>query len=182
MGSIPLSHYLFRSSRFLLPPASDLAENHPLVFVLPLCTINTDSPRYISPQLICTGHLVPRTDKMAHLFISDEEFSRHSNDAAFLAEKADVFIQGLRSELETVRAEADAASITAEQTCSLLDQKFLSLSAEFSDLQSQNAQLQTTLELRLSELAEVKSQKHQLNLLSVRILFFPLSLHSFTHM
>ncbi|CAK9308499.1 unnamed protein product [Citrullus colocynthis] len=104
---------------------------------------------------------------MAHLFISDEEFSRHSNDAAFLAEKADVFIQGLRSELETVRAEADAASITAEQTCSLLDQKFLSLSAEFSDLQSQNAQLQTTLELRLSELAEVKSQKHQLNLLSI---------------
>ncbi|XP_050942483.1 nuclear-pore anchor isoform X1 [Cucumis melo] len=104
---------------------------------------------------------------MAHLFISDEEFSRHSDDAAFLAEKADVFIQGLRSELETVRAQADAASITAEQTCSLLDQKFLSLSAEFSDLQSQNAQLQTTLELRLSELAEVKSQKHQLNLLSL---------------
>ncbi|XP_050941525.1 nuclear-pore anchor-like isoform X2 [Cucumis melo] len=104
---------------------------------------------------------------MAHLFISDEEFSRHSDDAAFLAEKADVFIQGLRSELETVRAQADAASITAEQTCSLLDQKFLSLSAEFSDLQSQNAQLQTTLELRLSELAEVKSQKHQLNLLSI---------------
>uniref|UniRef100_A0A0A0K927 NUA/TPR/MLP1-2-like domain-containing protein n=1 Tax=Cucumis sativus TaxID=3659 RepID=A0A0A0K927_CUCSA len=104
---------------------------------------------------------------MAHLFISDEEFSRHSDDAAFLAEKADAFIQGLRSELETVRAQADAASITAEQTCSLLDQKFLSLSAEFSDLQSQNAQLQTTLELRLSELAEVKSQKHQLNLLSI---------------
>lgn len=109
---------------------------------------------------------------MAHLFISDEEFSRHSNDAAFIAEKADAFIQGLYSELETVRAQADAASITAEQTCSLLDQKFLSLSAEFSDLQSQNAQLQTTLELRLSELAEVKSQTHQLNLLSVRTLFF----------
>ncbi|XP_022142171.1 nuclear-pore anchor isoform X2 [Momordica charantia] len=104
---------------------------------------------------------------MAHLFISDEEFSRHSNDAAFMAEKADAFIKGLYSELETVRAQADAASITAEQTCSLLDQKFLSLSAEFSDLQSQNAQLQTTLELRLSELAEVKSQKHQLNLLSI---------------
>ncbi|XP_022969371.1 nuclear-pore anchor isoform X2 [Cucurbita maxima] len=104
---------------------------------------------------------------MAHLFISDEEFSRHSNDAAFIAEKADAFIQGLYSELETVRAQADAASITAEQTCSLLDQKFLSLSAEFSDLQSQNAQLQTTLELRLSELAEVKSQTHQLNLLSI---------------
>lgn len=117
---------------------------------------------------------------MTHLFISDEDFSRHSNDVAFIAQKADSFIQGLHSELETVRAQADAASITAEQTCSLLDQKFLSLSAEFSDLQSQNAQLHTTHELRLSELAEVKSQKHQLSLLSVRTLFFfSFSLHLF---
>lgn len=101
------------------------------------------------------------------LFISDDELARHSNDVGYVAAKADDFIRGLQAELETVRAAADAAAITAEQTCSLLEQKFLSLSSEFSKLESQNAQLQSSLDARLSELAEVQAQKHQLHLQSV---------------
>ncbi|OAY26505.1 nuclear-pore anchor [Manihot esculenta] len=101
------------------------------------------------------------------LFISDDELARHSNDVGYVAAKADDFIRGLQAELETVRAAADAAAITAEQTCSLLEQKFLSLSSEFSKLESQNAQLQSSLDARLSELAEVQAQKHQLHLQSI---------------
>ncbi|XP_050233770.1 nuclear-pore anchor [Mercurialis annua] len=101
------------------------------------------------------------------LFISDDELSRHSNDASFIAAKADDFIKSLQAELESVKAAADAAAITAEQTCSLLEQKFLSLSSEFSNLESQNAQLQSSLDDRLSELAEVQAQKHQLHLQSI---------------
>ncbi|KAF5728160.1 nuclear-pore anchor isoform X1 [Tripterygium wilfordii] len=101
------------------------------------------------------------------LFISDEELSRLSGDALYVAEKAEVYIRGVHGELETVRAQADAAAITAEQTCSLLEQKYLSLSAEFTQLESQNTQLRSSLDDNLSELANVKSQKHQLHLQSI---------------
>ncbi|CAK7326022.1 unnamed protein product [Dovyalis caffra] len=100
-------------------------------------------------------------------FITDDDLARHANDASYVAAKADEFIRGLQSELETVRAAADAAAITAEQTCSLLEQKFLSLSTEFSKLESQNAQLQSSLDDRLSELAQAQAQKHQLHLQSI---------------
>lgn len=102
-----------------------------------------------------------------HIFITDDDLARHSNDASYVAAKADEFIRGLQSELENVRAAADAASITAEQTCSLLEQKFLALSTEFSKLESQNAQLQSSLDDRLSELAQAQAQKHQLHLQSI---------------
>lgn len=102
-----------------------------------------------------------------HIFITDDDLARHSNDASYVAAKADEFIRGLQSELENVRAAADAASITAEQTCSLLEQKFLALSTEFSKLESQNAQLQSSLDDRLSELAQAHAQKHQLHLQSI---------------
>lgn len=102
-----------------------------------------------------------------HIFITDDDLARHSNDASYVAVKADEFIRGLQSELENVRAAADAASITAEQTCSLLEQKFLALSTEFSKLESQNAQLQSSLDDRLSELAQAQAQKHQLHLQSI---------------
>ncbi|PKI65564.1 hypothetical protein CRG98_014064 [Punica granatum] len=98
------------------------------------------------------------------LFLSDEEFARCSGDAALVAERADDFIRKLLKELETVKAESDAASITAEQTCSLLEQKYLSLSSEFSELQSKCAQFQSSLDQRLSELADVQAQTHQLRL------------------
>ncbi|ONI11781.1 hypothetical protein PRUPE_4G125000 [Prunus persica] len=101
------------------------------------------------------------------LFVSDEDFSRHGNDATWVADKADAFIRDLQTELETFRAQNDAASITAEQTCSLLEQKYLSLSDEFSKLESQYSQLQSSLDHRLSEVAELQSQKHQLHLQSI---------------
>ncbi|WCJ28442.1 nuclear pore anchor [Euphorbia peplus] len=101
------------------------------------------------------------------IFISDDEFSRHSDDVSYVSAKADEFIRNLQVHLDTVKAAADAASITAEQTCSLLEQKFLSLSSDFSSLEAQNAQLQKSLDDRLSELADVQAQKHQLHLQSI---------------
>lgn len=101
------------------------------------------------------------------LFLTDEEFERCSHDPILVAEKADAFIRQLYNQLETVKAQADAASITAEQTCSLLEQKYVSLSSEFSALQSQQSQLNSSLDQRLSELAQLQADKHQLHLLSV---------------
>ncbi|KAG6625188.1 nuclear-pore anchor-like isoform X1 [Carya illinoinensis] len=101
------------------------------------------------------------------LFLSDEEFSQCAEDGAAVAEKADAFIAELYKEVEIVRARADASAITAEQTCSLLEQKYLSLSEEFSKLESQNAQLHSSLDQRLSDLAQVQAQKYQLQLQSI---------------
>ncbi|CAI0378074.1 unnamed protein product [Linum tenue] len=101
------------------------------------------------------------------LFITDDELARYSNDAPHVAARADDYIRRLQTELDTVKAAADANAVTAEQTCSLLEHKFLSLSTEFSTLQSQNALLQSTLDERLSELAEAQAQKHQLHLQSM---------------
>ncbi|BAT93110.1 hypothetical protein VIGAN_07201200 [Vigna angularis var. angularis] len=101
------------------------------------------------------------------LFLSDEEFSRCSGDGAAVAAKADAFIRGLLHELDTVRAKADAADINAEQNCSLIEQKYLSLTAEFSKLEAHVADLQSSLSQRLRELAEVQSQNHQIQLQSV---------------
>ncbi|RDY07361.1 Nuclear-pore anchor, partial [Mucuna pruriens] len=101
------------------------------------------------------------------LFLSDEEFSRCSGDSTAVAAKADAFIRGLLHELDTVRAKADAADINAEQNCSLIEQKYLSLAAEFSKLESHVADLQSSLDQRLCEISEAQSQNHQLQLQSV---------------
>lgn len=103
------------------------------------------------------------------LFLSDEEFSRCSGDGAAVAAKADAFIRGLLHELDTVRAKADAADINAEQNCSLIEQKYLSLAAEFSKLEAHVADLQSSLTQRLRELTEAQSQNHQIQLQLVRI-------------
>ncbi|XP_047326588.1 nuclear-pore anchor-like [Impatiens glandulifera] len=95
------------------------------------------------------------------LFLTDEEFDQCSNDASLVSEKADSFIRQLYAEHETVKAMAAAASITAEQTCSILEQKYVSLSSEFNQIETQNAQLNTTLEQRLSDLTQVQAEKHQ---------------------
>ncbi|XP_010429808.1 PREDICTED: nuclear-pore anchor-like isoform X3 [Camelina sativa] len=102
------------------------------------------------------------------LFMPDEELARLSSDAAsVVAERADEYIRKIYADLDSVRAKADAASITAEQTCSLLEQKYLSLSQDFSSLESQNAKLQSDLDDRLAELAQSQAQKHQLHLQSI---------------
>lgn len=105
------------------------------------------------------------------IFLSDEEFSRCSHDGALVAEKADSYIRDLYNQLETVKAQADAASITAEQTCSMLEQKYVSLFGEFTALQSQHAQLQASLDQRLSEIAQLQADKHQTYLQSVSFCF-----------
>lgn len=102
------------------------------------------------------------------LFISDEEFSRCSNDAAAVANKADAYIRGLLNELETVKAKADASDINAEQNCSLIEQKYLSLTAEFSKLESRVAELQSTLDQRVAELSEAQAKTQQIHLQAVR--------------
>ncbi|KAL0867351.1 hypothetical protein Bca101_046469 [Brassica carinata] len=105
------------------------------------------------------------------LFMPDDELARlSSSDSAasvVVAERADEYIRKLYAELDSVRAKADAASITAEQTCSLLEQKYLSLSHDFASLESRNAQLQSDLDGRLAELAESQAEKHQLHLQSI---------------
>lgn len=106
------------------------------------------------------------------IFLSDEEFSRCSHDGALVAEKADSYIKDLYNQLETVKAQADAASITAEQTCSMLEQKYVSLSGEFSALQSQHAQLQASLDQRVAEIAQLQADKRQTYLQSVSFFVF----------
>ncbi|KAI8006954.1 Nuclear-pore anchor [Camellia lanceoleosa] len=101
------------------------------------------------------------------LFASEEEYERCSHDASLVAEKADTFIKEVYNQLETVKAQADAAAITAEQTCSLLEQKYVSLSSDFAKLESQNSQLNSALQQRLSELAQVQAGKHQIHLKSI---------------
>ncbi|KAK3218786.1 hypothetical protein Dsin_012756 [Dipteronia sinensis] len=98
------------------------------------------------------------------LFISDEELSRLSGDSSSVAARADAYIRDIQSQLDTVQARADAASITAEQTCALLEQKYISLSEEFSKLESQHLQLQNSIDQRVQELAQVQAEKHQLHL------------------
>ncbi|OMO78486.1 putative Nucleoprotein TPR, partial [Corchorus capsularis] len=101
------------------------------------------------------------------LFISEEELSRLSNDAVMVAERADAYIRETYGELEAAKTKADADAITAEQSCSLLEQKLLSISRELSDLHAENAQLQSSLDERVAELAQAQAQKHQLHLQSI---------------
>ncbi|KAL3614899.1 hypothetical protein CASFOL_040560 [Castilleja foliolosa] len=101
------------------------------------------------------------------LFISEEEFRQCSGDAGLVAEKADAFIRELFGQIETVKAEADATSITLEQNCSLIEQKYMSISAEYSSIQSQHSELNSSLEQRTSELAQLQSEKQQLLLQSI---------------
>ncbi|CAH1431370.1 unnamed protein product [Lactuca virosa] len=101
------------------------------------------------------------------LFLSDEEYARCSHDPSLIAQKADAYIRELYNQLETEKAQYDASSITAEQTCSILEQKYVSLKSEFTTLQSQHSQLNSTLEERVSELAQLQADKHQIYLQSI---------------
>ncbi|KAL8224372.1 hypothetical protein R6Q57_019847 [Mikania cordata] len=101
------------------------------------------------------------------LFLSDEEYARCSDDPSLISQKADAFIRELYNQLETEKAQYDASSITAEQTCSLLEQKYVSLHSEFVTLQSQHSQLSSTLEERVSEVAQIQADKNQIYLQSI---------------
>ncbi|KAI3770732.1 hypothetical protein L6452_01875 [Arctium lappa] len=92
--------------------------------------------------------------------------SVRSHDPSLTAQKADAYIRELYNQLEIEKAHYDASSITAEQTCSLLEQKYVSLKYEFTMLQSQHSQLNSTFEKRVSELAQIQADKHQVYLQS----------------
>ncbi|XP_078175227.1 nuclear pore anchor isoform X2 [Carex rostrata] len=101
------------------------------------------------------------------LFLSEEEFRALSHDAGAVAERADAAIRDLRRQLETVKAEADAASISSEQTCAILEQRYDALSADLDLLRSENAQLAASSERHASVLAEAQAENHQLHLKAI---------------
>lgn len=109
------------------------------------------------------------------LFISDEELRLLGGDTAAVAERADAAIRELRRQVDTVRAEADAAAIAAEQTCALLEQRYASLSAEFDRSQAEAAELTAAAERRAAELASSQAEIHQLRIQAVRTLGFQLN-------
>ncbi|GJV00733.1 hypothetical protein Tco_1330003 [Tanacetum coccineum] len=89
------------------------------------------------------------------LFLTDEEYTRYSHDPSLITQKADSFIKNLYNQLETEKAQFDAQSIIAEQTCALLEQKYVSLKGEFDSLQLRCDELKSAAEDRLSEVANV---------------------------
>ncbi|KAJ0545406.1 hypothetical protein HanIR_Chr08g0349531 [Helianthus annuus] len=101
------------------------------------------------------------------LFLSDEEYARCNHDPSLITQKADAYIRELHNQLDTEKSQHDAASVTAEQTCSLLEHKYVSLKSEFDTLQAQCSQLSSSLEERVSEVAQIQADKHQIYLQSI---------------
>lgn len=102
------------------------------------------------------------------LFISDSELHSLGSDLPSVVQRADSFIHDLLQQLETHKARADAASITAEQSCAIIEQKFLALSSQFKQLEHEKAQLDSALEQRSAELAQAQAQLHKLELESMK--------------
>ncbi|KAG6479091.1 hypothetical protein ZIOFF_062550 [Zingiber officinale] len=100
-------------------------------------------------------------------FLSEEEFRLLSDDAAAVAERAESALRDLHRQVDTVRAESDAASIAAEQNCALLEQRYEALSSDLARVQAENAQLSESLEQRLSEIAAALAEKHQLHIKAI---------------
>ncbi|XP_074591609.1 nuclear-pore anchor-like isoform X2 [Curcuma longa] len=101
------------------------------------------------------------------LFLSEEEFRLISDDAAAVAERADAAIRDLHRQLDTLKAESDASSISTEQNCALLEQRYETLSSDFARVRAENAQLSASLEKRLLEIADAQAEKHQLHLKAI---------------
>lgn len=101
------------------------------------------------------------------LFMSDAEFQREKDNVNAVVVHADVFIRDLQQQLETHRARADAVAINAEQTCALIEQKFLALSSQFSQLENEKEQTVATLGRRSTELAQAQAQIHKLEIEAV---------------
>lgn len=88
-------------------------------------------------------------------------------DVAAVAERADAAIRELRQQVDTVRAEADAAAIAAEQTCALLEQRYDTLSAEADRFRAELAELAAASERRAADLASSQSEIHQLRIQAI---------------
>lgn len=101
------------------------------------------------------------------LFMTDSEFEKEHVNVDGIVSKADAFIRGLQEQVETHKARADATAINAEQTCALIEQKFLILSGQFSQLENEKEQSFATLERRSTELAQAQGQMHKLEIEAV---------------
>jgi nucleoprotein TPR len=101
------------------------------------------------------------------LFMSEEELRLLGGDVAAVAERADAAIRELRQQVDTVRAEADAAAIAAEQTCALLEQRYDTLSAEADRFRAELAELAAASERRAADLASSQSEIHQLRIQAI---------------
>lgn len=104
--------------------------------------------------------------------MTDSEFEIEHVNVDAVVSKADAFIRGLQEQVETHKARADATAINAEQTCALIEQKFLTLSGQFSQLENEKEQSFATLERRSTELAQAQGQIHKLEIEAV-CLFLP---------
>lgn len=104
------------------------------------------------------------------LFMTDSELEVERGNVEAVVVKADGFIRALQEQVETHKARADAAAINAEQTCALIEQKFLILSGQFSQLENEKEQSFATLERRSTELAQAQGQIHKLEIEAVRLL------------
>lgn len=104
--------------------------------------------------------------------MSEEELRLLGGDVAAVAERADAAIRELRQQVDTVRAEADAAAIAAEQTCALLEQRYDTLSAEADRFRAELAELAAASERRAADLTSSQSEIHQLRIQAVRTLVF----------
>ncbi|CAM6077498.1 unnamed protein product [Sphagnum tenellum] len=102
------------------------------------------------------------------LFMSDAELEREGGDVSVVVSRAEVYIRELQQQVETHKARADAAAINAEQTCALIEQKFLALTAQFSLLENEKEQTVATMERRSTELAQVHAQMHKLEIEAIK--------------
>eukprot|EP00850_Spirogloea_muscicola_P012823 SM000084S23159 [mRNA] locus=s84:398777:416839:+ [translate_table: standard] len=99
-------------------------------------------------------------------FMPDDELAAavEAGDVAAVAMRADEFARAVVLQLESTRARADAAKIDAEQTCSLIEQKYMAVNSENAQLEQEKAQLTVALETRSTELAEARAAAHVLEL------------------
>lgn len=102
------------------------------------------------------------------LFMTDVEFERERGNVNAVVTQADVYIRDLQQQLETHKARADAAAINAEQTCALIEQKYLTLTAQFSQVENEKEQSFATLERRSTELAQAQAQIHKLEIEAIK--------------
>lgn len=105
------------------------------------------------------------------LFCSSDEYETIQQDGPALAARADVYVRSLLADMEAAKsaetARMEAARITNETNVSNLEQKFLGVTDELTQLEEQKIALERDLEDQATELARVKNQAHQLVLAAV---------------
>lgn len=105
------------------------------------------------------------------LFCSSDEYGALQQDGPALAARADVYVRSLLAEMEAVKAaetaRMEAARITNETNVSNLEQKFLGVTDELTQLEEQKIALERDIEDQTTELARVKNHAHQLVIAAV---------------